>query len=144
MTINTFRSYNRQDTFNNRRRNMNAKKPKKKQKKASDADKLGINRTLKRAKKLENEFAAIMASLQGGQQKIVPDKTTNTYEATISFVTDRKLTEDEKRALENAVAVQVEEPSGLDGSKRAEFTTSRVKVNLKLSRKIVRRRKVAK
>lgn len=122
---------------------MNAKKPKKKQKKASDADKLGINRTLKRAKKLENEFAAIMASLQGGQQKIVPDKTTNTYEATISFVTDRKLTEEEKRALEAAVAVQVEEPSGLDGSKRAEFTTSQVKVNLKLSRKIVRRRKFA-
>ncbi len=46
------------------------------------------------------------------------------YGIGISFFTDRELTEEELDHLLNAVAVQVEDPSGLNGDKRATFTVS--------------------
>lgn len=46
------------------------------------------------------------------------------YGIGISFFTDRELTQDELDHLLNAVAVQIEDPSGLNGDKRAEFTVS--------------------
>lgn len=46
------------------------------------------------------------------------------YGIGISFFTDRELSEDELDHLLNAVAVQVEDPSGLNGDKRAAFTVS--------------------
>jgi hypothetical protein len=46
------------------------------------------------------------------------------YGIGISFMSDRELTQDELDHLVNAVAVQVEDPSGLNGDKRAEFTVS--------------------
>jgi hypothetical protein len=44
------------------------------------------------------------------------------YGIGISFNTNRKLSQDELDQLINAVAVQIEEPSGLNGDKRAAFT----------------------
>ena len=46
------------------------------------------------------------------------------YGIGISFFTNRELSEEELDHLLNAVAVQVEDPSGLNGDKRAEFTVS--------------------
>lgn len=46
------------------------------------------------------------------------------YGIGISFNTNRKLSQDELDQLINAVAVQIEEPSGLNGDKRAAFTVS--------------------
>jgi hypothetical protein len=44
------------------------------------------------------------------------------YKIEISLTTNRELTESELNHLVNAVAVQVEEPSGFNGDKRAAFT----------------------
>jgi hypothetical protein len=46
------------------------------------------------------------------------------YRIGISFTSDRELTQEELDHLVNAVAVQVEDPSGLNGDKRAKFTVS--------------------
>ncbi len=46
------------------------------------------------------------------------------YGIGISFNTNRKLSQDELDQLVNAVAVQIEEPAGLNGDKRATFTVS--------------------
>ena len=46
------------------------------------------------------------------------------YGIGISFFTDRELTQEELDHLLNAVAVQVEDPAGFDGNKRAAFTVS--------------------
>jgi hypothetical protein len=46
------------------------------------------------------------------------------YGIGISFNTNRKLSHDELDQLINAVAVQIEDPSGLNGDKRAAFTVS--------------------
>lgn len=46
------------------------------------------------------------------------------YGIGISFFTNRELSEEELDHLLNAVAVQVEDPSGLNGDKRATFTVS--------------------
>lgn len=100
-------------------------------------------RTEKRVAKLENEFAAIMSSLQKGNQPIVKKKTSNTYVATINFCTDRRLTQDEMDSLLFAAAVQIEDPSGKDGAKRAEFSTCDVKAMIKRTRKINRRKKIS-
>lgn len=48
------------------------------------------------------------------------------YGIGISFTVDRKLTADEFDHLLNAVAVQIEDPSGLNGDKRASFTVSEI------------------
>jgi hypothetical protein len=53
------------------------------------------------------------------------------YSIEISFHTDRKLNADELDHLLNAVAVQVEDPSGLNGNKRAEFTVSEISYAMK-------------
>ena len=45
------------------------------------------------------------------------------YVISVRFTTDRPMTEEETEQLVNAVAVQVEEPSGLHLNKRAEFET---------------------
>ena len=52
------------------------------------------------------------------------------YGIGISFNTNRKLSQDELDQLINAVAVQIEEPSGLNGSKRAAFTVSDLAVDV--------------
>jgi hypothetical protein len=46
------------------------------------------------------------------------------YALGISFTASRELTQDELDHLLNAVACQVEDPAGIDGSKRASFTVS--------------------
>jgi hypothetical protein len=51
------------------------------------------------------------------------------YGIGISFTASRELTQAELDHIVNAVAVQVEEPSGLDGSKRAEFTVSNLAID---------------
>lgn len=48
------------------------------------------------------------------------------YRIGISFTVDRKLTADEFDHLLNAIAVQIEDPSGLNGDKRASFTVSNI------------------
>lgn len=52
------------------------------------------------------------------------------YTISISFDTDSILTPEEIDALLFGVAVQVEEPSGLDGSKRAEYRTQDVTIDI--------------
>ena len=53
------------------------------------------------------------------------DKISNpcSYVISVRFTTDRPMTEEETDQLVNAVAVQVEEPSGLELNKRANFET---------------------
>lgn len=51
------------------------------------------------------------------------------YTILVTFNTDRELTPTELDQLVNAVAVQVEEPAGLDGDKRASFTVWGVDVS---------------
>jgi hypothetical protein len=51
------------------------------------------------------------------------------YGIGISFLSDRELTQDELDHLINAVAVQIEEPAGLNGDKRATFTVSGLAVD---------------
>ena len=46
------------------------------------------------------------------------------YGLGISFTASRELTRDELDHLLNAVACQVEDPAGIDGSKQASFTVS--------------------
>lgn len=46
------------------------------------------------------------------------------YGMSLSFNTTRELTQDELGQLVNAVAAQIEEPTGLNGDKRASFTVS--------------------
>lgn len=46
------------------------------------------------------------------------------YGISLSFNTTRELTPDELGQLVNAVAAQIEEPTGLNGDKRAAFTVS--------------------
>ena len=53
------------------------------------------------------------------------------YSIEISFHTDRKLNGDELDHLLNAVAVQVEDPSGINGDKRASFEVSEISYTLK-------------
>lgn len=53
------------------------------------------------------------------------------YSIEISFHTKRKLNGDELDHLLNAVAVQIEDPSGLNGDKRASFTVSGISYTLK-------------
>lgn len=88
-----------------------------------------------------SEFSSIMKALQTKTQPIQKNKPANVYVATVSFSTDRRLAQREVDALAFAIAVQVEDPSGLDGDKRAEFSTSDVKTTIKRTREIVRRRK---
>jgi len=95
----------------------------------------------RRVKDLENEFSAIMKALQTETQPIVKNKPANTYVATVSFGTDRRLTQEEIDRLVFAVAVQIEDPSGADGEKRAEFSTHDVKAMIRRTRKINRRKK---
>lgn len=95
----------------------------------------------RRVKDLENEFSAIMKALQTETQPIVKNKAPNVYVATISFRTDRRLTQDEIDRLASAVHVQVEDPAGLGDEKRAEFSTADVKTMIKRTREINRRRK---
>ena len=45
------------------------------------------------------------------------------YVISVRFTTDRPMTEEETDQLLNAVAVQIEEPSGLELNKRADFET---------------------
>lgn len=52
------------------------------------------------------------------------------YGIGISFNTNRKLSQDELDQLINAVAVQIEEPSGLNEDKRAAFTVSDLAVDV--------------
>ena len=59
------------------------------------------------------------------------DSMSNNYTFKISFNSDRKLTADELDHLLNALAVQVEDPSGLDGDKRASFTVSNIAYELR-------------
>lgn len=51
------------------------------------------------------------------------------YTISVTFNTDRELTPTELDQLVNAVAVQVEDPAGLDGDKRASFTVWGVDVS---------------
>ena len=44
------------------------------------------------------------------------------YQLAVTFKVDRELSQQEMDRLIDAVAAQVEEPAGLDGAKRAEFT----------------------
>ena len=44
------------------------------------------------------------------------------YQLSVTFKVDRELSQQEMDRLIDAVAAQVEEPAGLDGAKRAEFT----------------------
>ena len=44
------------------------------------------------------------------------------YQLAITFKVDRELSQQEMDRLIDAVAAQIEEPAGLDGAKRAEFT----------------------
>lgn len=44
------------------------------------------------------------------------------YQLAVTFKVDRELSRQEMDRLIDAVAAQVEEPAGLDGEKRAEFT----------------------
>ena len=46
------------------------------------------------------------------------------YVISVRFTTDRPMTEEETEQLVNAVAVQVEERSGLGLNKRADFETA--------------------
>jgi len=96
---------------------------------------------VRKVAKLENDFAQIMKALQDNTQPIVKNKAANTYVATVSFSADRRLTEDEIDGLSRAIHVQVEDPSGLDGEKRANFSVCDVKTLIKRTRKINRRRK---
>lgn len=96
----------------------------------------------RRVRDLENEFSAIMRALQTHTQPIVEHKTPNTYVATVSFSADRKLTAEEIDRLAFAISVQVEDPSGLDDEKRAEFSTAQVRTIIKRTRR--RRRAVGK
>ncbi|MBM4377565.1 MAG: hypothetical protein FJ095_21020 [Deltaproteobacteria bacterium] len=82
-----------------------------------------------------------MRALQDKTQPIVKNKAANTYVATVSFSADRRLTEAEVDRLSCAIHVQVEDPAGLDGEKRALFEVSDVKTMIRRTRKINRRRK---
>lgn len=115
----------------------------KKKKEASVPAKKKTKRTKSATKKnrSEKEFFAIMKALQTETQPIVKNKAANTYVATVSFSTDRRLTESEVDRLTLAVHVQVEDPAGLGDEKRAEFSTADVKTVIKRTRKINRRRK---
>jgi len=95
----------------------------------------------RRVASLENEFSSIMRALQDKTQPIVKNKAANTYVATVSFSADRRLTEAEVDRLSCAIHVQVEDPAGLDGEKRALFEVSDVKTMIRRTRKINRRRK---
>jgi hypothetical protein len=44
------------------------------------------------------------------------------YQLAVTFKVDRELSQQEMDRLIDAVATQIEEPAGLDGAKRAEFT----------------------
>ena len=115
---------------------MNKKKP------ASKAKNKKKNVALsRRVRNLENEFSSILKALQTESQPIVKNKAANKYVATVSFATDRRLTQNELDALAFAVGVQVEDPAGLEGAKRAEFSTADVKTTIKRTREINRRRK---
>jgi hypothetical protein len=46
------------------------------------------------------------------------------YGIQFEFTVDRELSEEELDNIINAVSVQVEEPAGLNGEKRATFTVS--------------------
>jgi len=46
-----------------------------------------------------------------------------TYELVVTFTATRKLSEAERLALFGAVMVQIEEPAGIGGSKRADYST---------------------
>jgi hypothetical protein len=101
-----------------------------------------VRRQAKRTARVAGEgFSSIMSALRDETQPIVANKPANTYVATVSFGTDRRLTADEVARLVSAVAVQIEDPSGADGEKRADFATSDVEARIKRTRKIVRRRK---
>jgi hypothetical protein len=52
------------------------------------------------------------------------------YSINIEFSTDRPMTDDEIASMETAVYVQVSEPSGLDGDKRAGFNTRTVEITV--------------
>lgn len=117
------------------------KKKKPKKKTSAERDRLRIAATLKKAREAESEFYAILEALQGGRQPIQEIKKPNEYVACVKFKSDRKLTDREREQLVSAIAVQVEDPSGLDGEKRADFRTMDVDASLKLTRKIKRRRK---
>jgi hypothetical protein len=52
------------------------------------------------------------------------------YTLTLTFDASRPLTDAERDAIEHACAVQVEDPAGLDGSKRAEYETMNVTTNV--------------
>lgn len=99
------------------------------------------DRLVRKVAKLENDFAQIMKALQDNSQPIVKNKPANTYVATVSFSADRRLTEAEIDRLACAIHVQVEDPAGLDGEKRALFSVADVKTLIKRTRKINRRRK---
>jgi len=109
---------------------------KKKKKKINRSEKL-----VRKVAKLENDFAQIMRSLQDNSQPIVKSKPNNTYVATVSFSADRRLTQAEIDRLTCAIHVQVEDPAGLDGEKRALFSVADVKTMIKRTRKINRRKK---
>lgn len=112
--------------------------PAKKKKNTNKRKAVALSR---RVRELENEFSAIMKALQTETQPIIKNKPANTYVATVSFGTDRRLTQEEIDRLVFAVAVQIEDPSGADGEKRAEFSTHDVKAMIKRTRKINRRKK---
>lgn len=59
------------------------------------------------------------------------------YSIKVSFSTDRRLTADELDHLLNAVAVQVEDPSGLNGDKRASFTVSEISYDVKANQSTI-------
>ena len=87
------------------------------------------------------EFGSIMKLLKDGSQPIIKNKSSNTYLATVTFSSDRRLTKEELDRLSTAVHVQVEEPAGLEGSKRADYSVADVKTLIKRTRKINRRKK---
>jgi hypothetical protein len=61
------------------------------------------------------------------------------YEMKVKFTADRLLTDEEVDRLVDAVAAQVEEPSGLDGDKRASFAVSNFDCAVVCTARIVRK-----
>ena len=59
------------------------------------------------------------------------------YSIKLSFSTDRRLTADELDHLLNAVAVQVEDPSGVNGDKRASFTVSEISYEVEANKSTI-------
>lgn len=103
-----------------------------------------IKKALKTAKKKAPtavpSFTSVMSGLRDGSQPVGAKRTPHVYQGTIKLVADRKLSRDETALLESAVWAQLAEPTGIEGEKRAGFSTSDVRITLKRVHVVTKRR----